>query len=262
MAFRNSDGALHAYSLGDIFTIDPATGAATFLGSTGVGFQGGDARALSPSDPFTRQNQTALETIDQSTGQATSVADLTYPVASSRATGTKFDKETVTLYASVVSGTDSFQADYLATIDIATGLVRDVGPTVTGLEAIAIEGTDSAARAGTRHPHRARSRARCDGTVPLASRLAKQSRCRGTRPPLKGREKSAALKILLPLRYPLTIVNIVGASRKKGYPLKTKSCSTEQQKTSDSAPAANCRKAGKTSLSKYRFRVVDNRVLP
>lgn len=141
MAFRNSDGALYAYSLGNIFTISPTTGAATLLGSTGVGFQEGDGLAFSPADILYTANQTDLETIDQSTGQATSVVDLTYPVAGSRANGMKFDKATGTLYASVVSGSDGFQANYLATIDIATGLVSDIGPTVTGLDAIAIGGT-------------------------------------------------------------------------------------------------------------------------
>jgi hypothetical protein len=49
---------------------------------------------------------------------------------------------------------------------------------------------------------------------PPAPRRAKQSRRPGTQPPLKGREKSAALKILLPLRYPLTIVNAAGTAKK------------------------------------------------
>jgi hypothetical protein len=141
IAFRPSDGTLFGYAAGRIYTIDTTTGTATLVGSTGFGFPLGNGLAFSSADILYTANQTNLQTINQTTGAATTVTALTYSpafgVGESRANGMKFDPQTGTLWASVATGHGPVTFS-LGTIDITTGNVTRIGPTVQGLDAIAI----------------------------------------------------------------------------------------------------------------------------
>jgi hypothetical protein len=143
IAFRPSDGVLFANAIGgnphrDIYTVDVTTGVATLLGPSGVpvNSSGGDGTAFSSSNVLYDANGIDLRTINQSNGTATFLVGLTYPFTNDRADGMKFDPASGTLFASVAPGTAS--GFYLATIDIVSGVVTEIGPTVSGLDAIAI----------------------------------------------------------------------------------------------------------------------------
>jgi hypothetical protein len=139
MACRPSDGKLYAYSFGNIYTISTTTGVATFVGSVGDGFPDGNALAFSSANVLYKADQNSLWTINQSTGAGTVLLALTYPISGSRANGMKFDPPSGTLYASVVGGDSEVGVvNYFASINIATGVVTEIGPTVAGLDAIAI----------------------------------------------------------------------------------------------------------------------------
>lgn len=146
MAFR-SDGKLFCYSLGSIFTLSTSTGASTLVGNTG-GFPDGDGLAFSSGSILYTANQRELDSVNQSTGAITLVLPLNYSpafgVGESRPSAMKFHPNG-TLYASVITGFSSV-ADIsiqsgsasLGIINISTGAVTRVGPTVTGLDALAI----------------------------------------------------------------------------------------------------------------------------
>jgi hypothetical protein len=140
IAFRPSDGTLFAYSASNVYTIDRTTGLATRIGFTGTGFPNGNALAFSSANTLYTGNNRDLETINQTNGLATPVVGLTYPVDDSRANGMKFDPVSGALYAGVAAGSPGNHnlVNYLATIDIGTGSVTEIGATVTGLDAIAI----------------------------------------------------------------------------------------------------------------------------
>lgn len=150
MAFR-SDGKLFCYSLGVIFTINTTTGLATIVGPTNLGFPDGNGLAFLGNVLYTANN-IDLETINQSTGNATSVAPLTYSSAfgpgESRPAAMKFHPNG-TLYAAVISGRGSFPGSSLGVININSGVVTRLGPTVTGMDAIAISGATLAVPAPT-----------------------------------------------------------------------------------------------------------------
>ena len=151
IAFR-SDGTLFGYaghipatgpSVGNIYTINTTTGAATLVGSTGKGFPFGDGLAFAAANVLYTANQLELDSIDQFTGTATTVIPLNYApdfgTEIPRANGMKFDPFTGTLYAAVVSGgNQQARVRSLGTINISTGVVTRIGPTIDGLDAIAI----------------------------------------------------------------------------------------------------------------------------
>ncbi|HUI06077.1 MAG TPA: PEP-CTERM sorting domain-containing protein [Verrucomicrobiae bacterium] len=138
ISFRNSDGALFGYSVGSIYTFNIATGAATLLGSTGDGFPSGNGLAFSPFDTLYKADNNNLSTIDQSSGVATPVLSLSYPVANSRANGMDFDNATGILWASVNAGSGGSGMNYLATIDVNNGDVTEVGMTQSGSDALVV----------------------------------------------------------------------------------------------------------------------------
>jgi hypothetical protein len=145
MAFR-SDGKLFCYSGGSIFTLSTSTGASTFVGDTGD-FPLGNALAFSSGNILYTANEVGLDSVNQSTGAITLVVHLTYSPAfggTPRASAMKFHPNG-TLYASVISGfigpaDISIQSGpaSLGIINISTGAVTRVGPTVAGLDALAI----------------------------------------------------------------------------------------------------------------------------
>ncbi len=158
ITFRPSDGTLFGESAGNIYTINTSTGLATLVGPPNGGFfPDGNGLAFSSSNVLylgsSANNigifQSFLQTINQVTGAATNVAPLTYsPLFGSTATtprpnGMKFDAAGI-LWASVVNGFSPMNLNFLGTINIATGVVSFVGPTVMGLDAIAIRDVGTA----------------------------------------------------------------------------------------------------------------------
>jgi hypothetical protein len=140
MAFR-SDGVLFCYSGGSIYTLSTITGAATLVGDTGT-FPNGNALAFSSGNILYTANNNELDSVNQSTGAITLVVPLSYDPAfgtgGPRASAMKFHPNG-TLYASVTSGSGGFGGtSSLGIINISTGAVTRVGPTVSGLDALAI----------------------------------------------------------------------------------------------------------------------------
>lgn len=131
ISFRNSDGALFAYVTGDTYVINKATGVATLVGNSGIAAppQGG-ATAFTPTDALVTVSQTLVLTTNQTTGRLLNPPGFTtYPEASSYATGMDFDNTTGKLWATVtIDPPDLLHGvNYLANIDLATGIVTRVG---------------------------------------------------------------------------------------------------------------------------------------
>jgi hypothetical protein len=145
IAFRPSDGTLFAYIQGNIFTINRDTGVATLVGSTG-GFPDGNAIAFSSGTLLLGNTQGgtngSLQSVNQTTGAVTPIVNFTFgpgftPANNSRTAAMKFDPTTGALLAAVVEGNGA-AVRFLGVVDPATGIVTDIGPTVAGLDAIAI----------------------------------------------------------------------------------------------------------------------------
>jgi PEP-CTERM motif len=139
ISFR-SDGALFAYSAGNIITINTSTGHATLVGNGGQGFPLGNGLAFSASGTLYTANESYLGTVNTSTGAITPGVNLKYPNPPfdglPRTNGMDFDPRSGTLYASVVN--QGTVANYLATINLTTGAVTAIGQTVANLDAIAV----------------------------------------------------------------------------------------------------------------------------
>ena len=134
ISFRK-DGTLFGYSSGNIYKLNLTTGAGILLGSVGDRFlTSGNALAFSPDGTLYKADESDLRTIDQTNGGGTVTMGLSYPESNSRANGMAFDLSTGTLWASVKSNTEN----YLATINVTTGVVTDIGTTVPGLDSLAV----------------------------------------------------------------------------------------------------------------------------
>ena len=130
---------LFGTSNGVIYTINTSTGAATVVGDTGLSYYGHGLAFSSANVLYTGINN-ELFSVDQSTGALTLVTALDYSalpgnLVAYRPNGMKFDAQTGTLLASITGGSGS---NFVGTINIATGVVSLAGPTVTGLDAIAL----------------------------------------------------------------------------------------------------------------------------
>jgi hypothetical protein len=81
ISFRNSDGALYAYleASDGVGTVDPLTGAATALGPSNSGSCCGNGIAFSPGDVLYHATDDPFNQINQTTGRATFVANLSFP---------------------------------------------------------------------------------------------------------------------------------------------------------------------------------------
>lgn len=149
MTFRPSDGTLFAMTGGrELYTINKTTGLATLIATLVV--YDGNALAFSSSNVLysarARTPTTAfLDTLNQTTGATLTTLALIYDAAfgssEPRANAMDFDLATGVLWASVQSGNNSTAVHSIGMIDIATGAVTRVGPTVAGLDAIAIAPT-------------------------------------------------------------------------------------------------------------------------
>lgn len=141
LSFRNSNGRLYAYiEAGDgVATINPATGAAATVGPTGISDLG-NGLEFSRGDLLFQAGAGSLTTINQSTGAKTIVAPLTFvgfpPLGFPRINAMDVNCAG-TMYASVNDGGGGAGPNYLATVNLATGVVTHLGSTVGGLDAIA-----------------------------------------------------------------------------------------------------------------------------
>jgi hypothetical protein len=139
IAFR-PDGVLFAYIGGEIETINTTTGAATVVGNTG-GFPDGNGLAFQANTLYLGNDGGDLQTVNQGTGAVTTVAPFTYGAGfggSDRPSGMKFDPSSGVLYAAITEGFTPATGWFFASINVATGVVTDIGSTVNGLDAIAI----------------------------------------------------------------------------------------------------------------------------
>jgi hypothetical protein len=148
MSFR-SDGTLYAIDgITNVYTVNTSTGAATDIGFVSS-FPAGNALAFSLTDTLYKVDNEAAYVVNQTNGSGTFVTSMNYPKAIDRANGMDFDPATGVLFADVRHGpfgpgfvtsaaTDT-AFNYLATIDLATGNVTEIGQTVNSLDALAVQ---------------------------------------------------------------------------------------------------------------------------
>jgi len=151
LSFRNSDDKLYAYlEPGDgLGTVDIVTGAVTALGTTGV-FCCGNGMAFTPPDILWHANSdtvgipstTTLGTLDQVSGLQTDGPDLIFspPMdAAKKINAMDWDDSTGTMFGSCndKTGPSDPPENHLCTVDLGSGVVTVIGPTVDGLDAIA-----------------------------------------------------------------------------------------------------------------------------
>lgn len=156
IAFR-SDGTLFALSQGffsqssavpvNLYRINSTNGAATLVGALGTTPPGLTGNALAfVADTLqyaagTGGNTAAFFTLDQSTGVATPRIPITFQGTfgsggGPRPSAMKRDRVTDGLWAIVI--TDGPTTSTLAVVDAASGVATAVGPTQTGMDAIAV----------------------------------------------------------------------------------------------------------------------------
>jgi hypothetical protein len=132
---------------------------ATFVGGTsvlsyaGLAFRGNTLYAA--VTPIVG-GETWLREVNQTTGLTTDLMPLTYEASIAgnipRVTGMKFHPVTGMLYAVIATGKEPDalheqpEMGYLAVINITTGLVTILGPSVAGIDAIAVAGSARAIR--------------------------------------------------------------------------------------------------------------------
>jgi hypothetical protein len=133
-AFR-SDGLLFALYGGKLYTIDVSSGVATLIGIPNT-TDYPVALAFSSGDTLYLADKTNLYTVNQTTGAASLMTSLAYDASlglDSQPGSMEFDPVAGTLYVSIYGASSS-----LGTINISTGAVTRIGPTVSGLRAIAV----------------------------------------------------------------------------------------------------------------------------
>jgi uncharacterized repeat protein (TIGR01451 family) len=142
-----SDDAVFGTIGGSFFSFD-ATGAGTFVGTLGTGFQTGHGIAYDPADDTLFHawstfgtcpgTDIQLDTINDTTGASTFAVDLLYPDPGDdcpRANAMDFLNGT--LFASHNDNFGGTRENFLSTIDTGTGDVTIVGETQDGLDALA-----------------------------------------------------------------------------------------------------------------------------
>jgi hypothetical protein len=149
LAFR-SDGTLFAHGFPQrIGTVDPASGAVTDIGPTGLSdpFFATPGMAFDAGGTLWLANGSVLATVDQSTGAATPVAPLTFPATCTpnpRIDALTFAPSGTLLAALRCGGSRSV----LSSIDTTTGVVSGIGETVPFLTSLAIERCGNGVREG------------------------------------------------------------------------------------------------------------------
>jgi uncharacterized repeat protein (TIGR01451 family) len=144
ISFRNSDGKLFAYLMleRDLATIDIVTGRASAVGSTSAAGREGNGIAFAPDDTLYHADGLNLNTLNPVTGLASRRFGLGFSPPADRSpqiNGLDFDPASGILFGSLLDGSEdaSDAESYLATVDILTGAVTIIGPTVRGLDALA-----------------------------------------------------------------------------------------------------------------------------
>ena len=149
ISFRPSDGRLYAHLMTpqSIATIDHATGVATILGP-GLG-GGGNALAFSRNLTLylvrTDSPTTFVHTVNQSTGAPSAVglpavyAGFPPPMLLFIPNAMDAEPSTGVMYVSVNDSQMAPGTQYLGTLDPVSGVVRHIGLTVGGLDALAFE---------------------------------------------------------------------------------------------------------------------------
>ena len=141
LSFR-SDNKLFAYLEADdgLGRLNKATGAVTELGATGLD-GAGNGIAFDAAGVLLHANHSALNTLNQTTGQFTLVALHTWPAIAAcrenpRINALDFNSGG-TLFGSLNCGRGGAGPNYLVRVNTTTGKVSDIGPTVDGLDGIA-----------------------------------------------------------------------------------------------------------------------------
>lgn len=144
VSFRNVGGTLYGFlELNDeLATLDTVSGTASVVGATlGAGCCG-EGIAFTSRDLLFHANDVALDVLDPFSGLALPVATAdysTFPAAVFlyRVNAMDADPCRRVMYASVADGNGGSGPNWLATVNLATGVVSPIGLTVTGLDAIA-----------------------------------------------------------------------------------------------------------------------------
>jgi len=167
MSFRNGDNTLFAtgYNFDPmspctetmglvqnwLTTINTQTGLSSLIAIINQVEGGGNAAAFSPTDilyylvgDFNTPGINVLYTINQLTGATNIISNPTYPTIAPddlpRTNAMDFNQSTGVLYLSINSGGGTIvvpRQNFLGTLDIDTGVVTVIGPTVLGMDAIA-----------------------------------------------------------------------------------------------------------------------------
>jgi hypothetical protein len=137
-----SDGTLYGLgsSDGNLYTVDPATGAATPVGESGIRTPVGGALAADACDTLfvsTGSDAGTLDTVDGVTGEGFTGPEL--PGTLGIPLSAMAFNSTGILYASVLDNTETPATAVLATVDQQTGALVTLGPTVDRLDAIAFD---------------------------------------------------------------------------------------------------------------------------
>jgi len=152
IAFR-SDGALFAIARQgqNLYTINTTTGLASSplpTGTSGAGnglaFSSADVLYTAITRVVNNANVSELDVLNQSTGARTLAVSLDYSQFGpneSRASGMKFDSAGRLFAVVTTFAGNGQQAKSLGIINISTGVVTPIGPTVAGLDGIAVTGT-------------------------------------------------------------------------------------------------------------------------
>jgi cysteine-rich repeat protein len=139
LAFR-SDGELFSYHRFAVSagTVSATTGNATLLGFSGL-FQGGNGITFDQSDDLLHAGDSALSSIDQTTGAATMLSSLSFPpVACGFPRINSMDTHASgTVYGVMNCWFGGGSNNYLVTIGVPSGSVSAIAPTVPGLDGIA-----------------------------------------------------------------------------------------------------------------------------
>jgi len=159
ISFRNSDNTLYAYLVtqNELATIDTATGALTEVGLTELGRTGGNGMAFSLDDILFHAAVDELNTLNQTSGEATFEADMDYPnfdvEAFVRINGMDFDPSSGELFASINNKESRGpRANFFGTLSTNPGEAIVIGKTVDGLDAIAVFPTLSKGGGGPNEP--------------------------------------------------------------------------------------------------------------
>lgn len=124
-----------------LYTVDPLTGAGTFVGSSGY-TGGGNGMAIDPASGIiyaTPFDDNSLVTLDPATGAGTEVPGSAGNVPD-RVNALDFDPGAGGLYGSWNTGSGAT----LVTIDTLSGTTTSIGPSVSGLDAIAFASSEIA----------------------------------------------------------------------------------------------------------------------